>query len=280
MLNNYSDYALVTGASQGLGKELSIQLAKQGFNLLLTALPDEDLPQWSKSLKASYHNQVEYLEADLAKPDEVQAVADWANTFPLKVLINNAGIGGTMPYHQANPDYINAIIQLNITAPALLIRLLMANLQEQKQAYILNVSSMAAFSPMAFKTVYPASKAFVWSFSRGLHQELKSSGIFVGVIHPGPIKTNPDVCRRIEQQKFFGRIGQVSPEKLAQIAIQQLFSRDSLLIPGFMNKINWVIIKIIPVWLRLRLLSRVTQREISEPDANEKLSERCAGLVY
>jgi len=264
MINNKSDFALVTGASQGLGKEIAKQLASEGYNLLLTALPDDGLPQLAKSLETSYFNQVEYLEADLAKLGQVEIVANWANTFPLKVLVNNAGIGGSMPYHHATPDYINAIIQLNVTAPALLIKLLLANLQVQRQAYVLNVSSMAAFSPMAFKTVYPASKAFLWSFSRGLHQELKSSGIFVGVIHPGPIKTNSDVCRRIEQQKLLGRLGQVSPEKLAQIAIRQLFSMNSLLIPGIMNNINWFIIKFTPTWFRLRLLSKVTQREIND----------------
>ena len=169
-----------------------------------------------------------------------------------------------MPYQKANPEYINKIIQVNITAPALLIRLLLPSLEKHDQAYILNVSSMAAFSPMAFKTVYPASKAFVWSFSRGLHEELKSSGVFVGVIHPGPIKTNPEVCKRIEQQKLFGRLGQVSPEKLAHIAIKQLFQHDSLLIPGIMNKLNWILIKIIPIWIRMGFLSKVVQREISE----------------
>ncbi|MBT3244916.1 MAG: SDR family NAD(P)-dependent oxidoreductase [Bacteroidetes bacterium] len=261
-LNN--NYALVTGASQGLGREIARELASLGYNLLLTALPDERLPELVRDLENKYQIRVSHKEADLAQADAVHQVAAWANNYPLKVLINNAGIGGTMPYQKANPEYINKIIQVNITAPALLIRLLLPSLEKHDQAYILNVSSMAAFSPMAFKTVYPASKAFVWSFSRGLHEELKSSGVFVGVIHPGPIKTNPEVCKRIEQQKLFGRLGQVSPEKLAHIAIKQLFQHDSLLIPGIMNKLNWILIKIIPIWIRMGFLSKVVQREISE----------------
>lgn len=259
-----NEFAMITGASQGLGKEIARELAKQGFNILLTALPNEGLANFAVFLEDNYLIRVEYLEADLSKADSVKEVASWAKEFPIKVLINNAGIGGTKPFHLANPEYINNIIQLNVRAPAMLMRLLLPELQKRDQAYILNVSSMAAFSPMAYKTVYPASKAFLWSFSRGLHEELRSTNVFVGVIHPGPIKTNPEVCKRIEQQKFFGRFGQVSPEKLARIAVRQLINKDSLLIPGFLNKINWLLIKIIPIWIRLGLVSRVVQREITE----------------
>ena len=263
-----NEYALVTGASQGLGREIAIELAAQGFNILLTALPHEGLADFAEILENSYAVRAEYMEADLSDEDMLRNVAEWAEEFPVKVLVNNAGIGGTMAFAKAQPDYIDLIIQLNVRAPALLSRLLLPQLQKMDSAYILNVSSMAAFSPMAYKTVYPASKAFIWSFSRGLYEELKSSRVFVGVIHPGPIKTNSEVCKRIDQQKFFGRLGQVSPQKLARIAVQQLFNKDSLLIPGFMNKINWLMIQIVPVWIRLGLLSKVVQREIPKPDNN------------
>jgi len=201
-----NEFALITGASQGLGREIAEELATQGFNILLTALPGEGLAHFAEFLEDSYSVRVEYLEADLSKEDLLRNVAEWANEFPIRVLINNAGIGGTMPFEKAKPEYIDLIIQLNVRAPALLTRLLLPQLQKMESAYILNVSSMAAFSPMAYKTVYPASKAFLWSFSRGLYEELKSSSVFVGVVHPGPIKTNPEVCRRIEQQGFFGRL--------------------------------------------------------------------------
>lgn len=71
---------------------------------------------------------------------------------------------------------------------------------------MLNVSSLAAFSPIGYKTVYPASKAFIHSFSRGLYQELKDTNVFVSVVNPGPMKTNAEVSRRIEEQGFWARI--------------------------------------------------------------------------
>jgi short-subunit dehydrogenase len=258
-------YALVTGASRGLGREIARELAVRRYNLILVALTGEELPQFSTELSSSYKVEVHYLEANLSEPQTVFQVASWAmSKGTISILINNAGIGGTKAFDLAPAEYIDNIIQLNIRATSLLTRLLLPELKSSGEAYILNVSSMASFSPVAYKTVYPASKAFIWSFSRGLHEELKNTCVFVSVVHPGPMKTNPDVIRRIEKQKIFGKIGLISTEKTARIAVKRLLKKDSLIIPGFLNKVNWMMIQIVPVWLRLNLLSRVIRRELKD----------------
>jgi short-subunit dehydrogenase len=216
-------------------------------------------------MESRYNIRVFYYEADLSESQVVFQLASWAlSKGPVSILINNAGIGGTSAFDEASTEYIDNIIMLNIRATSLLTRLILPELKCQKQAYILNVASMASFSPIAYKTVYPASKAFIWSFSRGLYEELKDTGVFVSVIHPGPMRTNSDVIKRIEKQKFFGRMGVVNTEKIAKIAVNNLLKHDSLIIPGFMNKLNWLMIRIVPVWLRLNLLSRVIRRELKE----------------
>jgi uncharacterized protein len=264
-IGNGSSFALITGASRGLGKEIARELALKNFNLLLVSLKDEGLPELSSEMETRYGVKVYYLEADLSESQAVFQVTAWAlSKGPVSVLINNAGIGGTRAYDVASAEYIDSIIQLNIRATSLLTRLILPELKCQKHAFILNVASMASFSPIAYKTVYPASKAFIWSFSRGLYEELKDTGVFVSVIHPGPMKTNSEVIRRIEKQKFFGRMGLVPTEKIAKIAVNNLLKHDSLIIPGFMNKLNWLMIQIVPVWLRLNLLSRVIKRELKE----------------
>ncbi len=260
-----STFALITGASRGLGKEIARELAKRNFNLLLVALKGEELADVSSEMETRYKIKAFYYEADLSESMAVFRVAEWAlSKGPVSILINNAGIGGTSAFDEAPAEYIDNIIQLNIRATSLLTRLILPELKCQKQAFILNVASMASFSPIAYKTVYPASKAFIWSFSRGLYEELKNTGVFVSVIHPGPMRTNPDVIKRIDKQKLFGRMGTVTPEKIAEIAVKNLLKRDSLIIPGFMNKINWLMIRIVPVWLVLILLSRVIRRELKE----------------
>lgn len=256
---------IITGASRGLGKEIARELALKNFNLLLVSLKDEGLPDLSSEMETKYDVKVYYLETDLSESQVVFQVAVWAlSKGHVSILVNNAGIGGTSAYDVASAEYIDSIIQLNIRATSLLTRLILPELKCQKQAYILNVASMASFSPVAYKTVYPASKAFIWSFSRGLHEELKSTGVFVSVIHPGPMKTNSEVIKRIEKQRLFGRMGLITAEKTAKIAVNSLLKHDSLIIPGFMNKLNWLMIRIVPVWIMLILLSRVIKRELKE----------------
>lgn len=256
-------YALVTGASQGLGRAICQELACSRSNLLLASLAGEGLPELAQSLEERYGIQVQYFETDLCQEKSVFELAEWASSFPVSILINNAGTGGTMAFETASARYIDTIIQLNIRATSLLTRLMLPVIRKQQKGYILNVASMASFSPIAFKTVYPASKAFVWSFTRGLTEELRGSNVFASVLHPGPMKTNPDVSSRIEKQGFVAQVGLLSPERTARIAIRQLFRRDSLIIPGFLNKVNWLLIRIIPIWIRLPIVSRLVRREIA-----------------
>lgn len=257
------NFAVITGASKGLGKAIATEMATKGKNLLLVSLRNEELPELCRQLKEKYGITAEYFETDLSEHNSVYRVADWASQFPVDTLINNAGIGGTRAFDEASPEYIDAIIQINIRTTSLLTRLLLPQLKMHKKAYILNVASMASFSPIAYKTVYPASKAFVYSFSRGLYQELKDTGVFVSVIHPGPMRTNPDVARRIDKQGFLGRLGLISVEQMARIAVRQLHRRDTLILPGAMNKVNWLLIKLVPIWIRLGLVSGIIKREIA-----------------
>jgi short-subunit dehydrogenase len=122
---------------------------------------------------------------------------------------------------------------------------------------------MAAFSPMGFKTVYPASKAFIHHFSRGLYQELKSTNTFVSVVNPGPMKTNTDTSARIDKQGFLAQMGLLSPERVAQISIRQLFKKDAMIMLNWVNGVHWLLMKLIPIWLRLPLLTKVIEREVN-----------------
>jgi short-subunit dehydrogenase len=254
--------ALVTGASQGLGKAFAIELAKRKIDLILVALPNEQLEHVANQAE-NYGVSVYCYETDLTQKENILELAKWVNqNHSVNILINNAGCGGTERFSECDADYINRIIQLNVTATALLTHQLLPNLMKQEQSYVLNVSSMASFSPIGYKTVYPASKRFVQHFTRGLFQELKNTNVFVSVVHPGPMKTNKDVTKRINEQGIFGKVGLLSPEKVAELSIRQLFKRDSLILLGLFNKINWLLMVIIPVWIRLPLLTKAVSREL------------------
>jgi uncharacterized protein len=262
-------FTLITGASTGLGKQLAIECAKLGRNLILTALPDEQIAELGDKISSDYRIRVQTYETDLTEEGAVKKIGKKiSEKFEINMLINNAGVGGTKPFLEATTEYIDQIVLLNIRAIVLLTRLLLPNLKKQKKAYILNIASMASFGPMPFKTVYPASKAFVYSFSRGLGAELKGSGIVVSVAHPGAMKTNAEVSRRIEKHSRIIQTTTLSAEKVAQICIRQLLKNDELIIPGIMNKVSWVLLKIIPVWLRLIIMRSSLQNELKEYNLN------------
>ena len=255
-------FAVVTGASSGLGRCFALELAHRGVNTILVSLPGEGL--MNVAFESRYLGVESYIrETDITKKENIAGLCGWINSnYEVFMLINNAGCGGTRGFADSTPEYLDTIIQLNITATTMMTRLLLPNMLRQEKAYVLNVSSMASFSPVGYKTVYPASKRFVQHFSRGLYQELKNTSVFVGVVHPGPMKTNPDVTSRIERQGIFGRMGLLTPECVARKSIAQLFKRDTLFMPGFMNKINWLLMGITPVWISMPIMSRVVSREI------------------
>lgn len=259
-MDTKESYAVVTGASQGLGKSFAEHLAKKNINVILVSLPDQNLKEFSRELEENYHIKAHYYEVDLSVNENVMKLTEWLNrSFEIYILINNAGLGGTKKFTEATSDYINTILQVNVTATSLITHQLLPNLLRQPKAYILNVSSMAAFSPIGFKTVYPASKTFIHSFSRGLHEELKDTNVFVSVVNPGAMKTNTDVCKRIEKQGFWGKLTLLNPDKVASYSIHQLFKKDSVIM---VNPISWLMMKILPIWIKLPLMTQAIKREI------------------
>ena len=255
-------YAVITGASMGLGRSFAREAARRGINTILVSLPGENLHLLAEELREMGTDSHAY-ETDMTVRDNIVKMCRWINErFEVFMLINNAGLGGTRSFVSCEVGYIDAIIQVNVMASTIITHQLLPNLLRQPRGYILNVSSMAAFSPIGYKTVYPASKRFLHYFSRGLYQELKGTSVFVSVVHPGPMKTNRDVTRRIERQGFFGRMGLLSPDAIAKISIGQLLKRDTMILPGTANQFNWVLMHIVPVWAKLRLMSNVVAREL------------------
>ncbi|WP_426278379.1 SDR family NAD(P)-dependent oxidoreductase [Chryseobacterium sp. S-02] len=259
-MNTKESYAVVTGASQGLGKALAESLAQKKINVILVSLPNQYLKEVGQEISEKYNVKTHYYEVDLSISENVLKLTEWLNqSFNIHILINNAGLGGTRKFLDASTNYINTILQVNVMATSLITHQLLPNLLKQPQSYILNVSSMAAFSPIGFKTVYPASKTFIHSFSRGLHEELKNTNVFVSVVNPGAMKTNPDVSKRIEKQGFLGKLTLLDPNRVAHYCIDQLFKKDSVIV---VNPISWLFMQILPIWIKLPLMTNAIKKEI------------------
>lgn len=267
-------YALVTGASSGLGRCYALELARQGIDTLLVALPGSGLDEVVAASRQYGVNCIPF-EADLCNEEALYELCWKIDTrYSLFMIINNAGTGGTKRFTTCTPEYLDRILHLNIRVPTLLIRYLLPNLRQAPEAFILNVASMAAFSPTGFKTVYPASKRFVFHFSLGLREELRGTGVSVSCVAPGPMKTNAEITGRIERQGVFGRLGLLSPEEVARISLRGLFRRRALILPGWSNRINRLLLSLIPQPVRIRLMSRVIARELGNDSGTMDLAAK------
>jgi short-subunit dehydrogenase len=262
------EFALVTGASKGLGRAFAHELSKRKINTILVSLPNEDLNKVSSKLEKKYGVTSVFKETDLTKKENVIDLAKWVNqNYAVNILINNAGAGGSKRFLEADVEYIDMIVQLNVMLTAVLTHQILPNLMRQPKSYILNVSSMAAFSPMGYKTVYPASKTFVYNFTRGLQQELKDTNVFVSVVSPGPMNTKNDSAERLNQHGILAKMALLTPEKVAKISIRKLFKHDVFIMLNKANGFNYILMKIIPVFLKLPLITRAMKKEVEIDNA-------------
>jgi short-subunit dehydrogenase len=258
-------FTLITGASTGLGKEIALECARRGRSVILVALPGRDLPGLAEQLERRYGIEAIAVEVDLTAPGVVRGlVQEVLSRHAIDALINNAGIGGTAEVALAEVDYLDAMIMLNVRSTVMLTRLLLPELLRHPQAFILNVSSAAAFRPMAYKAVYAASKSFIKNFSQALREELRGGPVSVSVISPGPMITNFSVARRIAKQGLIVKLSLMSAKDVAHLAVEGMLAKKALMVPGWLNKLYYTLMKIIPYNWGIRLIAKGTRRELRE----------------
>jgi len=186
------EYALITGASSGIGLELARIAASNNMNLILLARNSEKLMQLRTELEERYPIKVLAVGCDLTKSDTVEKIASLLNGRGIipDVLINNAGFGMYGSFDKIGTETEANMIQLNITSLTDLTKIIYRQMRSRGKGKILNVSSIAGFMPGPWMAVYHATKAYVLSFSEALAAEAKGSGITVTALCPGPTATN------------------------------------------------------------------------------------------
>jgi uncharacterized protein len=240
-------YALITGASKGIGEAIAYKLAAKGHDLLLVARSGDLLTKLAAALAEKHKITVHVLAIDLSESTAPGAVAAWAESKgPVNILVNNAGYGlwgkfGTLPLE----EQLN-MLQLNVISLISLTHLLLPVLKRFERSYVLNVASTTAYQAVPGMSAYAASKAFVLSFSRGLRHELKDTGVSVTVVSPGATDTH--FMERAEMQALEETAKKVimTPEAVAEAAVKGLFVRNAEVIPGAINKINAASVRFAP----------------------------------
>ncbi len=256
---NPERYTLITGAGKGFGKALARECAGRGFNLLLTALPGEGLASFAASLQKDFKIKTDFLETDLTEKGAVQKVYRWVHDhhYTLNRLINNAGLGSVGPFTSQEADFYAKQLDLNVKVTVLMSRLFVEELAREPESRILNISSMASFFSMPYKAVYSSSKRFINNFSMALRGEYIHTSLRVSVACPEPLITNELVLQRINDQGWLGRKVAMKPEEAARKCIRGLLKGKTMILPGTASKIAFMLEKIIPQPLKVKLVSKL-----------------------
>lgn len=239
-------WALVTGASSGIGAEFARQLAARGMHLVLVARRKELLDELATELHAKHATRCEVVACDLSQPGETASLVAKLDRrgVSVELLVNNAGFGIVGEVDDSDVDRLLEMIRLNVAAVTeLTYRLLPAMLQNGHGA-IVNLSSLSGFQPVAYMPVYAATKAFVLHFSEALAEEVRSRGITVLAVCPGVTRT-----------AFFDAAGAPgwlqkhrshSAERVVRTALWALERRRQVIVIGWWNFLLTLIVRLTP----------------------------------
>lgn len=182
--------ALITGASTGIGAVYADRLAKRGYDLILVARSKDKLNDVAKQIQSTTGRKAEILQADLSLTADVKRVADrLASDNSITAFVNNAGIASASKLLESDPEYLDQIIQINVTAFTRLAVAAASNFVKRSNGLIINIGSVVALAPELLNGVYSGSKAFVQNFSTALKNELADKGVTVQVVLPGATAT-------------------------------------------------------------------------------------------
>jgi len=251
-----NEWALITGASSGIGCELARLFAADHFNLALVARSESRLSQLAAELRAGHGVQVKVLVKDLSLPAAPREIFGLLEGTPISVLVNNAGIGLYGDFAQTDLQRSRDIMQVNMEALVQLTHLFVQPMLARRTGKILNVASTAAFQPGPSVNVYYATKAFVYSFTYALAAELQGTGVTVTALCPGATFT-----------EFFNRANMgvksgwrvMSAGKVAEIGYRGLMKGKRVVIPGTFNRIASALAKRAPVRLTAGVVRRLHQ---------------------
>ncbi|HLJ11998.1 MAG TPA: SDR family oxidoreductase [Planctomycetaceae bacterium] len=193
MLTAYADHwALITGASSGIGAEFARQLAARGMHMVLTARRESLLTQLAAELHQAHGTKTEIIAADLSNPQEPARLLDEINKrgITIELLINNAGFGHVAEIEKTDVAQVLAMIRVNVAALTELTYRVLTGLLARGHGGIINVASVAAFQPVGYMGAYAASKAYVLHFSEAMWAEARDRGVTITALCPGTTRTN------------------------------------------------------------------------------------------
>ena len=258
--------ALITGASVGIGYELSKVFAKNGYNLVLVSRNLEKMKIVSNEIIKLHDIQIKLIIIDLCRQSAPQELYDEITRENIKidVLVNNAGIGVYGKYTESSIEKQMDLLQLNIVTPTMLCRLFGSDMAKRGSGRILNVSSTAAFQAGPLLSTYYASKGYLVLFTEALKNELRENGVTVTVLCPGPTKTeffkrNDMIGTKLDRSPYI-----MSAAEVAEIGFSGLLKGKNIVIPGVVNNLLAFSVKLSPRRLPTKIAYFLNKKKVGK----------------
>jgi len=256
-----SKTALITGASGGIGYELALLFARDGFDCILVARSEDKLTELATRLEREHRVKTTVIARDLSRPSAVDEIyeAVIAAAMPVDVLVNNAGFPVFGLFVETDLQTELDMLQVNVIALTALTKLFLRGMVERRAGRILNLASTAAFLPGPLMAVYYASKAYVLSFSEALANEVRGTGVTVTALCPGPTRTGFQKRGAMEDSRLVqGQIADAPSVALA--GYHGLMAGKPIVIPGFTNKLIPWVERLSPRGMVTRVVRRMQDR--------------------
>jgi short-subunit dehydrogenase len=252
---------MITGASGGIGYELALLFARDGYDCVLVARSEAKLRELAGRLEGEHHVKTLVVPKDLSKPSAVDEIykETTAAGLAVDVLVNNAGFPVFGMFVETDLETELEMLQVNVIALTALTKRFLKGMVERRAGRILNLASTAAFLPGPLMAGYYASKAYVLSFSEALANELHGTGVTVTALSPGPTRTGFQKRGVMEDSRLVqGNIADAASVALA--GYRGLMAGKTIVIPGFSNKLIPWVVRLSPRGMVTRVVRRMQER--------------------
>jgi short-subunit dehydrogenase len=248
------EYILITGATSGIGLEMTQQLAAEKFNLILVARSEDTLEKIRKSLSEQHSIDIQIMRYDLSDPQNAIRLFHEVKTKNLQVshLINNAGFGGYGSFLETSMELELDMINLNVSSLVILTKLFAQEMASRKSGKIMNVASLLSFIPFPYYSVYSATKTFVLAFSETIAAELEGSGVVVTTLCPGTVET-PFHTPEMRKTNAMSANKPVTAKEVAAAGVQLLLKGKGKKIVGFNNWFIANLPRVTPDFLMMKI---------------------------
>jgi len=252
--------ALITGATGGLGEVFAELFAADGINVVLTGRNQTKLEEISERIRARYEVEVKTVPLDLSDEEKLVVLHQMFSLHGVAIdyLVNNAGFGDFGRLINMDWQLERDLIGVNLIAPVRLTQLFAKDMAERGFGRILNVASIAAWTPGPYMNGYFASKAYVYSFSQSVHQELKGTGVTVTALCPGPTQTGFEKNAKMKGSNMFKALKVMDARFVARVGYRDMLKGKPISVPSWYYKAYKFMLRFTPECLRRRVIDWIT----------------------